>query len=264
MPPPSDAFLRASPQERRVPDRGIVHLAFVGQINLQDVHEFDVESLLPPSGMLSFFYNPQVFASDTGAGPAQAHDRLSGFSYSLYGYDNIDNWQVIYVDSAEGLTPREFPDTLHEGIRYQPHTLTVSDELTLPSLETSYFPRPNSEEGRVDLTADEWQVYGQLRYDLRANVEIHQLLGFADQWSTTVDEGSYWRLGSKLRGDDRTWGDVPVTERLQAAESIRLLLQVGTFDRSAHWWGRNGTLYFFIRESDLLAREFTKVWGAEE
>ena len=64
MPAPSDAFLKARPRERRVPEDGIVHLAFVGQINLQDVNKFDTESLLPSSGMLSFFYNPQTFASD--------------------------------------------------------------------------------------------------------------------------------------------------------------------------------------------------------
>ena len=114
------------------------------------------------------------------------------------------------------------------------------------------------------MTNDEWQAYGELQYDLRANIEIHQMLGFADQWSTTVDEGSYWRWRSELVGDGGTWKSASASERLKAAESIRLLLQVGIFDDSADWWGRNGTLYFFIRESDLLARDFSKVWGATE
>lgn len=46
MPEPSDAFLTAYPNERRLPPDGIVHLAFVGQMNLEEVRRFDTESRL--------------------------------------------------------------------------------------------------------------------------------------------------------------------------------------------------------------------------
>lgn len=265
LPKPSDNFLKARPDERHLPADGIVHLAFVGQINLQEVREFDTESRLPSKGLLSFFYNPQVFASDTASGRCGGiRDNITGFSYDLYGYDNINNWQVIHSSSSEALERREFPPTLHERIKYRPHGVVFRTEQTVPSIETSILPQPSSDSGLLNMTEEEWQVFRELRYDVRANLEITQMLGFADQWSTTIDEGSYWRARPRLFPDSPEWEGLSIDERIDTARNIRLLLQVGIFDDSADWWGRNGSLYFFIREAELKVRDFSKVWGDTE
>ncbi len=265
MPAPSEAFLKARPLERRLPADGIVHLAFVAQVNLEDVHEFDVDSLLPSAGMLSFFYNPQSFASDTGPRNS-VQDMLSGFSYNQYGYGNIRNWQVLYTAPGVDLAPRDFPSTLDDRrLQYAEKAVKLSTERTLPALETSYLPWPGSKpEGLITLTESEWQAYAQRKDNLRGNQEIHQMLGFADQTAGPCDERSYWDWRKQLAGESRQWAEIPTSERLKAAESIRLLLQVGTFDSSGAWWGRNGRLYFFIQESDLRASDFSQVWGSTE
>lgn len=266
MPEPSGAFLKAHPDEPRLPPGGIVHLAFVGQINLEDVHPFDTESRLPSAGLMSFFYNPQVFASDTGSDRGwDARDLITGFSYNVYGWDNIDNWQVVYSRSTATLERREFPATLHERIKYKPHGITFRTEQTLPSIETSFLPEPNSDAGLLNVTEQEWQVLCDLQHDLRANLDIHQMLGFADQWSTTVDEGSYyWRARPRRFPESPELEALSRDERIATARNIRLLLQVGNFDHSADWWGRNGSLYFFIRDTELDEQDFSKVWGATE
>lgn len=265
-PRPSEGFLKAHPNERRLPEDGIIHLSFVGQINLKEIQPFDRESQLPKSGLLSFFYNPQVFASDTDPGSSSGiQDHMTGYRYDLFGWDHLANWQVLFTDSDPSvLRRREFPNTLYEAIQYNPNCLTFRVENCLPSLETSYFPRPESDDGHIKLTQEEWETYRALRYDLRANLGIHQMLGCADQWAATTDEESYWRWRDHLFPELPPEEALSTAERNTEAASIRLLLQVNTFDDTAEWWGRGGTLYFFIRECDLRACNFSKVWGEVE
>lgn len=264
MPAPSEAFLNARPDERRLPPDGIVHLSFVGQVNLQEVRPFDTESRLPPTGLLSFFYNPQVFASDTGPGPLGIHDGKTGFRYGVYGWENADNWQVVYSPSTATLERRAFPPTLHEGVQYAPRAVAFRTEQTVPSIETSFLPAPGSDSGALKLTEEEWEVFSELRYELRANLEIHQMLGFADQWAATTDEGSYRQVRPERFPEAPDWDVLSAEGRLATARSIRLLLQVGIFDHAADWWGRNGKLYFFIRDEDLARQDFSRAWGAVE
>jgi hypothetical protein len=263
MPTPSEAFLEAHPDERRLPPDGIVHLAFVGQINLEDVRQFDTESRLPSAGLLSFFYNRQLFKSDRGSGECAARDNR--FSYYFYGYDNPDNWQVVHSKPTETLERREFPATLHEGIKYKPYGITFRTEQTLPSVETSFLPWPNSDSGLLNVTEQEWGVLCDFG-DFRSSLDLHQMLGFADQCSATVDEGSYyWLARPRLFPQSPDWDALSKDERIATARNIRLLLQVANFDYpGADWWGRNGTLYFFIRDTDLDDQDFSKVWGATE
>jgi uncharacterized protein YwqG len=265
MPKPSEAFLNTRPNDRRLPPDGIVELAFVGQINLKDVHPFDTEARLPSDGLLSFFYNPQVFPSDaTSSGRGRVRDHRTGFSYNLYGFDNIDNWQVLYSDANSKLERRELPATLPERIRYKPHSVKFRMEQTVPSIETSFLTGPNSDSGLLNLTKEEWEIFRELRYGLRANIEINQMLGFADQFSTTIDEGSYWGARPKLFPGSPVMETLSKNELIATAQNIRLLLQVNRFDNSADWWGRDGSLYFFIRDSDLDNHDFSKVWGGTE
>lgn len=264
MPEPSDAFLSAYPHEPRLPPGGIVPLAFVGQIDLEGVRPFDAESILPPAGLLSFFYNPQVFPSDGGAGRGGIRDNATGFSYDLFGYDEIDNWQVVHSPSTAALERREFPHALHERVRYEPQGIAFRTEQTVPSIETSFLPAPGSDAGLLNLTEEEWEAFSELRYELRANREIHQMLGFADQWSTATDEASYWHARPRRFPEAPEREALSRGERIATARGIRLLLQVGVFDPSAEWWGRNGSLYFFIRDADLAARDFTRAWGATD
>ena len=264
MPAPSAAFVAANPDKPRLPPDAIVHLSFVGQIDLEDVRPFDTESRLPPAGLLSFFYNPQAFPSDTGGGQPGIRDNVTGFGYDLYGWDHADNWQVVHSPSTATLERRDFPPSLHERIRYAPQAVAFRTEQTVPSIETSFLPAPGSDSGALKLTGDEWEVFCELRYALRANTAIHQMLGFADQWSATTDEGSYWHVRPERFPEAPERDALSVDERIATARGIRLLLQVGVFDDSADGWGRNGTLYFFIRDQDLARGDFSQSWGAVE
>ena len=44
----------------------------------------------------------------------------------------------------------------------------------------------------------------------------------------------------------------------------RLLFQLDAIPDSNIWFGRNGLLFFFMREQDLGARDFSKVWATEQ
>jgi len=51
-------------------------------------------------------------------------------------------------------------------------------------------------------------------------------------------------------------------ERLRlGADDWRLLLQLDTDHEAGMMWGDTGRLYFWIREQDARARDFSKAWA---
>jgi uncharacterized protein YwqG len=55
--------------------------------------------------------------------------------------------------------------------------------------------------------------------------------------------------------------DDPTPAELEAAQDWRLLLQVDSDPGAGFDWIQNGRLYFWIREADARARDFTRVFG---
>ena len=73
-------------------------LAFIGQINLKEVAKYDIEGLLPKTGMLYFFY-------DLDEMPFEPSD--------------LSACKVIYHDSDEGLIPTQYVDEDEEELSFR-------------------------------------------------------------------------------------------------------------------------------------------------
>lgn len=109
--------------------------------------------------------------------------------------------------------------------------------------------------------------------------------GEAIEFQTEKQEDAYVDLLAKLYGEPRFPGGVPGTwiggypyqlqddmqeqcaEMAQKAwgiesepEEWRLLLQLASESDASMSWGEDGFLYYWIRESDLAARDFSHVW----
>ncbi len=263
IPAPSEGFLRSEPDLPRLPPDGIVSLPFIAQINLSDVCDSDLDRALPDSGVLFFFYNPDSYPSDTGS-EIGAENLLTGYRYGYYGWDNPGNWRVVYHDGAASVERREFPSTIPDRLRFRPHTIEFRSEMVLPCLLTTHIGDADDVRGRVVLNQSEWNAYADLRYDLRANMNLHQMLGYADQYATTSDEASYLNWRSMVFPGLSTWDTLTDREQSEELRSIRVLLQLEVFDNDADWYGRNGHLFFFIRDADLKHKGFDKVWTAVE
>jgi len=134
-------------------------LPFLMQIQLEDVHEYDLVNELPSDGLLSFF-------CDTSA-------------------DEIQGARVIYTPKTENLSRLEMPDDLAVRIGEEDYTAK------LPELPLSYFPfftAPSCEyfDEHAKLTEEELDNLSELPEKLRNLVKQPEgefwshLLGWAD------------------------------------------------------------------------------------
>src|SRR5262249_7942993 len=130
-------------------------------------------------------------------------------------------------------------------------------EQTLPDFESCWFRQkhPHSDPKRqLALTAAQRSAYIEAKYDQRANRQTHMLLGHADYGQRFGLERGYAISHDVLFPDEPKLpnkGPGPVAEM----QDSQLLLQVSNYA-----FGRGGRLFFFIRNADLAAANFSRVW----
>ncbi len=211
-----------------------VPLSFVAQFDLSAVQPFDVDKLLPPTGMLYFFFdaNQQVYGSDPS-------DRAG--------------WKVIYSPADKAvLKRRAFPDGLPAEARFTPCAVTFSTEVTLPQ-------RPNLLDKTLDWNDKERHAYSDLMTSFPSAEDRtqlhHRLLGHSDDLQDDM------HLQAQLVSHGFTDDQSPDAAALVAGATDWLLLFQLDSDFNAHMqWASTGLLYYWISRQDLQARNFDAVW----
>ena len=236
------------------PDRSA--LPFLGQINLAEVKEHDVENRLPASGILSLFCDVET-----------------GF------------WRLLFhSEQSEILPPASFPGTLPLWKRYRPHRLVAQTEITLPlyahhgtiggERQPVFFDVLAPELEALELTATQNKAYWQVLVHLAAGSETearqmqkHQMLGWPDYVQNPmkldlqcvvedlhVDGLTYMELTDETH--PRT---IALKARAEAAD-WQLILQIGPMDvpEDNMLWGDGGVFYVWLRGEDLRKRDFTQ------
>ncbi|MES2464342.1 MAG: YwqG family protein [Armatimonadota bacterium] len=263
VPPPTEALRTADKDSRFLPENGTFSLPFVAQIRLSEVRSHDTEKRLPSVGLLYFFYNESSFVSDTG-GTVHATATIDGkaFSYALYGFGDPATWRVLFFsDENTKLERRSLPLDIPDHERYKPNVpVALLAEPTLPHVETGFIGEPDSERGALMLTAEEWGFYADVLHSEIRVSPIHQMLGHSDDSQPYAMEGSFQRIRPVLFPELPPFESLTEAEQQQESIANRLLLQIDAHDNGM-WFGRGGRLYFFIRESDLAARDFSRVWA---
>jgi predicted DNA-binding WGR domain protein/uncharacterized protein YwqG len=201
--------------------------------------------LLPTSGMLYFFYNMADYDAD---------------------YLAPENWRVIYHHSGDNsnLAPSAPPMPIPPHLDYKARAVKFQIEITLPNIETCYIGGPGNSDAKVELSEEEWSAYAGLLNELRAKQNIHQMFGHADDVQPYALENSYERVRSVFFPDGRPFQSLTPKEQNEEFLQGRVLLQVDEEKSSKMQFGRGGRLFFFIREQDLKARDFSKVWVNEQ
>ena len=123
-------------------------LAFLAQFNLAEVAPYDIEHALPPTGMLSFFYEAEA---------------------QPWGYEASDRgaWQVIYQEvSASALVRYALPTEMPQFSRLASQSLRFDAYMTLPD---------DMRQERIGLVDSEERAYFELFQ--QTNPLAHQLLG---------------------------------------------------------------------------------------
>jgi uncharacterized protein YwqG len=211
-----------------------VPLASVAQFDLSAVQPFDVDKLLPSSGMLYFFFdaNQQVYGSD----PA---DKAG--------------WKVIYSTADKStLKRRSFPDQLPAEARFTPCAVTFSNEVTLPQ-------RPNLLDKTLDWNDSERHTYSDFMTAFPSqedrNQIHHRLLGHSDDLQDDM------HLQVQLVSHGFTDDQSPQAAAIAPGANDWILLFQLDSDSNAHMqWGSTGLLYYWITRQDLQAKNFDAVW----
>jgi uncharacterized protein YwqG len=209
-------------------------LSFIAQIRLADVAPFDPQHVLPPGGLLSFFYDA---------------------AQQTYGADPADRggWTVVYVPGDTGTLQRlSAPPSLPAAARFKVGAAAFTAEVTLPQ-------QPELDMPNLAWTAEQKHAYenalGTFPSQADRALAHHRLLGNPD---TIQDD---MRLECQLAANGVSDADAPAAVPLKVgANNWRLLLQVDSDDTLGMRWADAGMLYFWIEHEALAARHFNNVW----
>ena len=206
--------------------------AFLGQINLAELADFDVESLLPHSGLLSFFYD--VDASVSGFDP-----------------DDRGGWHVAYTPASDALERLEFPSDLPSSGRFRPVPLVPGLELLLPSIGSLALDS-------VPLSEDEWYGYEEA---ISTHEHVHRVLGYPQPIQRTRMQLECQLASNGVYcGNPEGYESSRAQELRAGASDWELLLQLDASDEAGMEWGDCGRLYYWIRRQDLAAARFDQSW----
>lgn len=199
-------------------------LGFLAQINLEEVAPFDVESLLPKSGLLSFFH----FLSDADFQPDNSPEQ-------------IGSWRAFYF-SITSLSAAFVPEGSQGDYPIATAKISCSMKLTVPAhlYGNSY---PKSDDFHMD-DLTQWQNWEKASYHLQPHGQQHQLLGNPRE---VQDDARAEVAGITGRGDWLDW---------------HLLFQIDADEENLDFmWGNFGAIFFLIHKDELFAQDFSKVWS---
>ncbi|NOQ34298.1 MAG: DUF1963 domain-containing protein [Methylococcaceae bacterium] len=210
-----------------------VPLAFLAQLDLAELNAAFRIDWLPATGSLLFFYDVETMP---------------------WGFEPEDNqlWQVIYLAQAE--TEINFPNDLPQEFQFDGVYLTAIKSEQLPSLE-------RAEAKALNLNEQQAIAYEELSDRGLGEEPSHQVSGYPDSVQTDGMELECQLVSNGLSLDDGSAYQSEKAKKLEAgASDWRLLFQLDTDEDADMMWGDCGTLYFWIKEQDARAGDFSKTW----
>jgi uncharacterized protein YwqG len=214
-------------------------LSFLAQINCEEASKYDKDLILPPKGMLYFFYE---FATMTwGFNP---QDKGSAKVY-------------YYSGDISGLSRTKFPLDLLEEYKIPEMTITFSSENELPDYEEFV-------EWHEGFDYKQWDEYDKAKSKLILESDeetVSKLLGYANliqggmllqcelttSGINTGNSDGYSNVSAQQKEDSTKW---------------QLLFQLDSIqtDKYEMLWGDVGRIYFYIEIDDLKALNFENSW----
>lgn len=216
-------------------------LSFLAQINCEEIHEYDKESLLPSAGVLYFFYE---------------------LATMTWGFDPNDGGsaRVYYHEgSVSELHRTDFPADLPEEYQFP--------EIPVGFLAKDDLPSYDEFLELTDRRDYDWKEYYDIAADLGFDLDEHsvtKLLGYAN----IIQSDMLLLCEMVTNGIYCGNADYGVTEdelhRLKEnSKKWQLLFQIDSIfidGRDIMMWGDVGRLYYYIKIEDLINRNFISSW----
>jgi uncharacterized protein YwqG len=216
------------------PSRSGRPLSFLAQIDLEEVKAAGGPDWLPGRGVLFFFYD--------------ADDGPWGFSP-----DDKDGWAVLFdaapKQTATGQCPPEPPP-----IEFPAQLLGFQSRRSLPSPQ-----RLDTDISTLDEAG--WEALDAAFEADAEDPPWHRLGGWPRPIQNDDMELECQLASSGIDcGTPGAYGSSAADRLRPGAKEWRLLLQLDSDDDSEMMWGDSGILYFWIREVDARAGDFSRVW----
>ena len=218
-------------------------LSFLMQINCEEVHKYDKESLLPEKGMLYFFY--ELFTMTWGFSP---QDRGSA--------------KVFYYDGEiEDLVPVDFPEDMEKDCIIPESKINFESMNDYPIDFLDYYDPDDSDE---EMDRKEKEFEKELE-ELGYKADTTKLLGHPE-----LIQGEYWEECEGVARKNIYYGSAPIKYGSdEVKKSIKenakdwiLLMQMSELEIGDYglYFGDSGKIYFNIRKEDLKNKNFDNVW----
>lgn len=227
-------------------------LSSLAQFQCDALAPFDLEGLLPHTGILSFFY--------------ELDSQRWGFSPEDSGCA-----KTYWFPDKSILSPADFPSELETDYRLPQFEIHAAAEKSYPDFEdfSLAYPELSNPAYWKDIPEGWDKFYDE--YDksldlLRAKNQPsgHSLLG----WPMIIQNNMTCECELVRRGYylGSSWKNIP-EKQIKAAEQNSLtdwllLFQLNSVECEDYYldFGDCGSLYFYIRKEDLSARRFDQVW----
>ncbi len=214
-------------------------LSFLAQINCGEANKYDKDGLLPPVGMLYFFYE---------------------LSTMTWGFDPKDSGSArvfYYPGNVSDIRRTEFPSDLADEYMLPEMAISFSQQKDWPDFEEFI-------EWHNAVSYDSYEKYDEILENKgKHEVEnISKLLGYADVIQNgmlleceEVTNGVYTGSGMEIEPDE-------LENYEKECVQWQLLLQLDSIETNDYemLWGDMGRIYFYIRRSDLQNMNFDNCW----
>lgn len=218
-------------------------LSFLMQINCEEVHKYDKESLLPEKGMLYFFY--ELFTMTWGFSP---QDKGSA--------------KVFYYDgNTEELVSTDFPKDMDKD------SIIPESKINFESMNDypiDYYDCYDVDDSDEEMDRKEKELEKELD-ELGYKADTTKLLGHPE-----LIQGEYWEECEGVAGKNIYYGSAPIkygSDEIKKfikenAKDWILLMQMSELEIGDYglYFGDSGKIYFNIRKEDLKNKNFDDVW----
>lgn len=203
------------------------YLSFIAQFDCEELAKYDIESFLPRTGILSFFYDIK------GQPWGDEHEDKTRF-------------RVYWFEEADKLIETDFPEDLMEEFCIPHIDLDISSK-------PSYVSWEDYEIAYGELSPEERDAYFDMYIKLEGEEPEgrNKILGWAD-----VIQDNMTVQCEEMRESDSDY--LPA----ETLGEWQLLLQLSSIEHDDFelLFGDCGKLYFYIKKVDLQNRNFDDVW----
>ena len=214
-------------------------LAFLAQINCEDIAPLDKENLLPDHGLLSFFYS--VVSEPAGFDPK---DKCG--------------IKVYWFEDLSALSKAEFPEDLDEDSIFPMVKIKIKNENSYPCWDDFTIKFSEADDEAFEEAQEELEV--------EEPEESSKLLGWPDVNQSSMYKDLDFIMKGYYLGNSEGYAKITEKDREEAMTAIdrwQLLFQLDTVECGDFMLmlGDCGRLYVFIKKDDLVNRNFDNIWG---